>query len=755
MGRSSRSELWLIMLVLITVVLICNRMLLDVPPDVLPLGRFLIGGVLVPMVLRWLSGERSPLRRWSSALFIASVYIDIGAMMTLRIACLNHGIDVVPLVMPVAVLMSLIVVQIRFVVLAPAILLGLAGLIGIELWALDADSNGLFDLAAATAMVTVALSAAYALERWTRLGWLRQRELDVLSNTDPLTGLANRRRFSEIVQSAIHGARQRNSRVALMILDIDHFKTYNDRYGHPAGDRCLAAVGEHLATAVGTGAFVARLGGEEFAVVWFDGAAAAVEGERLRHGLSAITLEPGAGVTATITASAGLASLGPGKGDDDDDVMSELFARADTALYEAKRDGRDTLTVFTGQPHHGSRDRHGALGQRQPPPIDSDAALTRPLRFTDGTESDFRTVFDAEGRSARRLIMIGLLMVIALLLMFATPVLKLPPEADRLGRLTLIFGLTPGALLALTGNTWSRLNRWAPHLYIAGIAIILSAQITERVMQLPQGYDVVPLLMPLSVLLSLTVVQIPFTMLAPAALTALAGIVAVELTAFPITGNRLLAVSACVVMVAVTLRFSYKFERSRRISWVVEQRLHKIAGEDPLTGLVNRRRFDESLTRLLRSATQADQRIAFMTLDIDHFKEFNDSHGHLAGDECLRVVGRYLAETTIPLHGVAARLGGEEFAIAWIDTDGRGAQRARQIRRGIPQLQISPVPGRAVTVSAGIVVAHAPGDPAQVADALHQQADAALYAAKHAGRDRERITDLPTQPVVRPTAATP
>jgi diguanylate cyclase (GGDEF)-like protein len=745
MGRRSRSELWLIMLIVIAIVLICHRVLLDVPPEVLPLGRFLIIGVLVPMVLRGLSGDRSPLRKGSSILFIASVYIDIGCMMALRVACLDNGIDVVPLVMPIAVLMSLIVVQIRFVLLAPAILLGLLGLIGVELWAFDTDSNGLFDIAAAVAMVTVALTAAYDLERWTRIGWLRQRELDALTKTDPLTGLANRRHFSEMLRSTVESAGRRDGAVALMFLDVDHFKSYNDQYGHPAGDRCLVAIGEHLTAATGTDGLVARLGGEEFAVLWFEGATGATRSEQLRRGLSSITLHPLPGVTATITASAGLACMRPGD-NDIDDVVSDLFARADTALYEAKHGGRDSLAEFAGQELRSSRDRYGVPADRRPP-TDGELAPSRSPRFEQDAESEFQAVFGAEGRSARRLIMIGLLVVIALLLMFQTPLLKIPPEADRLGRLTLIFGLTPGALLALAGNTWTRLSRWAPQLYIAGVAVILSAQMAERVIQLPQGYDVVPLIMPLSVLLSLTVVQIPFTMLTPAVVVGLTGIVAVELTAFPITGNRLLAVSACIVMVSVTLRFSYKFERSRRISWLVEQRLAELAREDPLTGLVNRRQFDQSIRELLRSAVRVDRQVAFMTLDIDHFKYYNDSLGHLAGDECLRLVGRYLAEMMITLDGVAARLGGEEFAVVWVDTDGDGIERAEQIRRGISQLGIPPPPGSpSVTVSAGIIVAPANGDPAKLAHSLQRRADAALYAAKRAGRDRACVSELLSQP---------
>ncbi|OZV66255.1 hypothetical protein CA773_12805, partial [Neisseria gonorrhoeae] len=134
-GRKSRHEMWAVLLIVITAGIAFHHTLLRVPPEVMPLGRSLVLAVAVPMVLRWLSGDRSPVQRWSSLLYIASVYIDVACLMVLRIACIRHGLDVVPLVMPAGILMSLIVVQIRFVLLAPAILAGLAGIVATELTA--------------------------------------------------------------------------------------------------------------------------------------------------------------------------------------------------------------------------------------------------------------------------------------------------------------------------------------------------------------------------------------------------------------------------------------------------------------------------------------------------------------------------------------------------------------------------------------------------------------------------------------------
>lgn len=727
-GRGSRSELWIILVGIVATSLVFNRVVLDVPPEVMPLGRFLLAGVVVPMVLRWLSSDRSPLHKWSSGLYIASVYIDVVAMMVLRVACIDHGIDAVPVILPVAVLMSLVVVQIRFLVLVPAILVGLALIVIIELAAFVPDTNRLFQLVAATAMVIVSLTAAYGLERWTRIGWLRQRELDALARTDALTGLPNRRHFEEWLRAAARSG----DRISLMILDIDHFKAYNDRFGHLAGDRCLAAVGECLKEAAGPDALVARLGGEEFAAVWRDGAAR--DAERLRCSLTTIALQPIPGVRADITASAGFADI-RSDGLDVDEAVHELLARADTALYEAKFAGRDQLMSYAGQPLRGSRGRRRAAAE------DSESApvLSGGMRFADdAVEADFRAEFDREGRGGRRLIMAGLLGVVAWLLAFQAPLLKIPAEADLLGRLTLVVGLVPAALVALVGNSWSRLTRWAPQLYIGAVVVILAAQMFERVLQLRLGYDVVPWIMPISVLLSLMVVQIRFAMLLPAALLALTGVVAVELGALPITGNRLLSVAAGIVMVIATLRFAYKFERTRRASWLTERRLDEFARRDVLTGLLNQRQFGPSVRDLLGRAAVRDRPVVFMILDIDHFKSYNDTRGHLAGDDCLRDVGARLGRLTNGLDGIAARLGGEEFAVVWVDDDGNGAIRAEQVRQGVSD--------SGVTASAGIVVAPPLGDvDARGAD-LHRRADAALYVAKHSGRDRSELAESPSDP---------
>jgi diguanylate cyclase (GGDEF)-like protein len=124
-------------------------------------------------------------------------------------------------------------------------------------------------------------------------------------------------------------------------------------------------------------------------------------------------------------------------------------------------------------------------------------------------------------------------------------------------------------------------------------------------------------------------------------------------------------------------------------------------------------------------------------VDVDHFKRFNDSYGHLAGDECLRVVARCLRGSIRRPNDVAARYGGEEFAVILPNTDPDGARTiANRLQELIAQAAVTHTasPHGVVTVSIGAATAYP--DPSPNATSLIADADVALYAAKAAGRDR-------------------
>ena len=174
---------------------------------------------------------------------------------------------------------------------------------------------------------------------------VRQAEaLRALAETDPLTGLANRRRFLEVADAAVAGGAAGTATHAVLMLDIDHFKQVNDRFGHAVGDAVLRAVAGRCRAVLKAGDLPARLGGEEFAVllgnVGRDEAAAAAERLRAAVAASPVQVED---QSVDVRISIGGTVLRPG-----DATVDTLLQRADAALYTAKRTGRDRV-VFEGE----------------------------------------------------------------------------------------------------------------------------------------------------------------------------------------------------------------------------------------------------------------------------------------------------------------------------------------------------------------------------------------------------------------------
>jgi len=159
----------------------------------------------------------------------------------------------------------------------------------------------------------------------------------------------------------------------------------------------------------------------------------------------------------------------------------------------------------------------------------------------------------------------------------------------------------------------------------------------------------------------------------------------------------------------------------------------RLAGEartDPLTGLLNRRGFDEHAAREFAHVGRDGLPIALATLDIDHFKQVNDEWGHMAGDRVLANLGRVLSSESRGID-VAARLGGEEFAVLMPGSDEAGAEAfIERVRAG---LETSAGPGLPpVRISAGVVATSEPLD----VQVMLERVDRALYAAKRGGRDQ-------------------
>lgn len=189
--------------------------------------------------------------------------------------------------------------------------------------------------------------------------------------------------------------------------------------------------------------------------------------------------------------------------------------------------------------------------------------------------------------------------------------------------------------------------------------------------------------------------------------------------------------------------FSYMFRReidqAERDLMQNNRALAALSSTDTLTGLANRRKFDETLASEWARARRNAEPLSLIMCDVDHFKLYNDTLGHQAGDLCLERVACALAGAVERPADLVARYGGEEFAVILPGSDDGGARCvAKNLRRAVTELRLPHVPGSAVeylTVSFGVSTAPADltsGSP----EMLLRRADAALYLAKENGRDR-------------------
>lgn len=172
---------------------------------------------------------------------------------------------------------------------------------------------------------------------------VRLRRAEQQATTDPLTGLSNRRDFERALSRETAFAERHREPLSLLLIDIDHFKSVNDLFGHAEGDRVLVLVSQCIQATLRRSDHAYRLGGEEFAVLLrgTDSSAALAAGRRIQEALRAQPVEFNTGDQRTITFSGGVASADL----DSDFVTREIVERADQALYAAKRGGRDRILL--------------------------------------------------------------------------------------------------------------------------------------------------------------------------------------------------------------------------------------------------------------------------------------------------------------------------------------------------------------------------------------------------------------------------
>jgi len=215
---------------------------------------------------------------------------------------------------------------------------GIAGLSGTEMLA---DTGVLVFSNVVGALV------CYTLERANRTNFLEAQMLIETASRDGLTGIHNRRMFDEHVDKIWPQAIRDRTPLALMLIDIDHFKAYNDHYGHQAGDECLKQVAWCLSRAARRPLDVtARYGGEEFAIVLYDARRVHVEdvARSIQAGIAALAIEHKASPSAAkrLTVSIGVACIEPSIGRS----QFGFIQLADEALYDAKERGRNCIVIM-------------------------------------------------------------------------------------------------------------------------------------------------------------------------------------------------------------------------------------------------------------------------------------------------------------------------------------------------------------------------------------------------------------------------
>lgn len=201
---------------------------------------------------------------------------------------------------------------------------------------------------------------------------------------------------------------------------------------------------------------------------------------------------------------------------------------------------------------------------------------------------------------------------------------------------------------------------------------------------------------------------------------------------------------ACIVgaFVLYSLRASllqHKLEQAQAALEQSNSRLSEIALLDSLTGVSNRRSFDQIFAVEWGRAQRTRAPLSLLLIDVDHFKRINDTHGHQAGDECLRNTARLLSAALDRPADLIARYGGDEFAILLAETDSLGAFTVA-VRIRAAMAKDSAQASTPTTLSIGVSTWNAVGEASS--DELIRAADRALYAAKHNGRDRIELIDL-------------
>ena len=606
------------------------------------------------------------------------------------------------------------------------------------LWQADATLCRLHTIYILLAMVA-SLFSSHTLERVTRHHFLINNTFLEQSRHDPLTGLPNRRDLRALLPRLIRQATREQASLAIAMIDVDHFKHYNDHYGHAAGDNVLATVARTIARqATPKPDYVARYGGEEFVAVWFNPRQdACTLGEGLRRAVEATEIEHAKSSHGKVTVSVGVTRHVPEPGED----SHKLLDKADRALYLAKESGRNLVCTHEIDPSL-SKISEAPAGAKPFEPGAYIAALT-PREITVTRED--RARFDSLRGLIEQPQLLSMLMVTLIInftLISANLMLPSAPAGMLLAGAHAFFIIPLLCLgVELTRHEWALRVAWrlVPLFTLAyGIIVCYVAWIAfQRQGDIP--YELLMIIIFLNYMVgaqhwgaaSLVNWTITLTYVGSRAIYLPTDDLPHVLISFVLVNCMGAALSA--------------IQDHRRLdSFLKQEKLQSLAQQDALTGLANRQGLENYLANIRPLLASAPHRLTIAMLDVDWFKHYNDRYGHAAGDAVLTTVGKVIDRHAGQRpYDFCGRYGGEEFILFWCQCEHQQAALfGERIRAAIEALNIphEHSPYARVTASIGIVSGEVSGHAQQASiHDLIRQADAQLYQAKTAGRNRVHI----------------
>jgi diguanylate cyclase (GGDEF)-like protein len=361
------------------------------------------------------------------------------------------------------------------------------------------------------------------------------------------------------------------------------------------------------------------------------------------------------------------------------------------------------------------------------------------LRFRSGLEAAYRA---EQFKSDLKFLRVSLAIVgVSLLTVFQIEHVVMPALGAALPNYLRFGVMVPILVLAFALTFMPRAETWYPRVMAVLMPVALMAVAWLGLWAWGLGENRLFLRLIIATIATYFLVGLPFRSALVASLIA-AGFyaAAADVAAMPALE---LVNYLCMLFIAnlMCAAGAYNMERMRRTAWLEARLLDEVAQRDGLTGLYNRRRFDEHLAHVWQHGVREHHSVTLLFVDIDHFKAFNDRYGHQAGDEAMKAVANALAQFARRPFDLVARYGGEEFAIVLHDTtQAHAVQTAEQLLEAVRGLGIPHLDSSAATVlTISVGVACVQPAARRSSAGLLQLADQALYAAKDGGRNRMHL----------------